>query len=162
LGYFVELRRPPVFNPEKAKALDIPVKFYRTLHAGEAVTLDDGRTITTAMVTDGERNPVKIAYCTDSAPFSLIADFASDADLFICEGMYADDAMRDKMEDKRHMLFSDAAKLARAANVKELWLTHFSPAEVNPKAGLERVRKIFSNTIIPYDGYQKELIKQGQ
>jgi ribonuclease Z len=105
---------------------------------------------------------VKISYCTDSAPFSGIADFAADSDLFVCEGMYADDAMRDKMEDKRHMLFSDAAKLAKAANVKELWLTHFSPAEINPKEGLSRVRKIFANTIVPYDGYTAELIKVGE
>jgi ribonuclease Z len=162
LGYFLELKRPPVFNPEKAKSLDIPLKYYRVLHSGESVTLDDGRVITTEMVTDGSRKPVKISYCTDSAPFASIADFAYESDLFICEGMYADDSMRDKMEDKRHMLFSDAAKLAKQANVKELWLTHFSPAEINPKAGLVNVRKIFENTVIPNDGHHKELIKQGK
>jgi ribonuclease Z len=161
LGYFLELKRPPVFNPEKAKALDIPLKYYRVLHSGESVTLDDERVITTEMVTDGSRKPVKISYCTDSAPFASIADFAYESDLFICEGMYADEAMREKMEDKHHMLFSDAARLAKTANVKELWLTHFSPAEINPKAGLISVRKIFENTIIPIDGYHKELIKQG-
>ncbi|MDR0943020.1 MAG: ribonuclease Z [Ruminococcus sp.] len=161
LGYFLELKRPPVFNPEKAKNLDIPLKFYRVLHSGTSVTLDDGRVITTEMVTDGSRKPVKISYCTDSAPFASIADFAYESDLFVCEGMYADDAMRDSMEDKRHMLFSDAARLAKQANVKELWLTHFSPAEINPKAGLQSVRRIFENTVIPTDGYHKELIKQG-
>jgi ribonuclease Z len=160
LGYFLELKRPPVFNPEKAKNLDIPLKYYRVLHSGESVTLDDGRVITTEMVTDGLRKPVKISYCTDSAPFASIADFAYESDLFICEGMYADEAMREKMEDKHHMLFSDAAKLAKQANVKELWLTHFSPAEINPKAGLPGVRRIFENTVIPTDGYHKELIKQ--
>jgi ribonuclease Z len=162
LGYFAEYKRRPIFSPEKAAALAVPVKFFRTLHEGGSVTLEDGRIITTDMVTDGARKSVKISYCTDSAPFASIADFAADSDLFVCEGMYTDDAMREKMEDKRHMLFSDAAKLARSANVRELWLTHFSPAEVNPKEGLARVRKIFANTIVPYDGYTAELIKVGE
>jgi ribonuclease Z len=158
LGYFAEFKRRPVFNPDKARALDVPLKCYRLLHGGESVTLDDGRIITTDMVTDGDRETVKISYCTDSAPFSQIADFANNSDLFVCEGMYADDAMRDKMEDKRHMLFSDAAKLAKAAEAKELWLTHFSPAELHPKNGLDSVQKIFPNTIVPYDGYRKTLL----
>lgn len=159
LGYFIELKRPPVFNPTKAKELEVPLELYRTLHSGETVTLPDGRVITTSMVTDGNRKPVKIGYSTDSAPFMQIADFAHEADLFICEGMYADDAMRERMEDKKHMLFSDAARLAKAANVKELWLTHFSPAELNPKDGLPNVRRLFANTVIPFDGYRKTLIK---
>jgi ribonuclease Z len=66
--------------------------------------------------------------------------------------------MKSKMLDKHHMLFSDAAKLAAAAEVRELWLTHFSPALVNPKENLSQIQKIFPETIIPYDGYSKTLL----
>jgi ribonuclease Z len=158
LGYFAEFRRKPVFNPEKAKALDVPLAFYRKLHSGEAVTLDDGREITTEMVTDGKRKTVKISYCTDTLPFDMIADFAYGSDLFVCEGMYGDDEMADKMEDKHHMLFSDAAKLAAKAEVRELWLTHFSPALVRPKDEIGAAKRYFENVIVPGDGYSKTVI----
>ncbi|MDR0946708.1 MAG: ribonuclease Z [Ruminococcus sp.] len=157
-GYFAEFKRKPIFNPKKAEALGVPLKFYRVLHSGESVTLENGETITTQMVTDGKRDSVKISYVTDTLPFSAIADFAYGSDLFICEGMYADDEMKSKMQDKHHMLFSDAAKLAKEAEVKELWLTHFSPALVNPKENILEIKKIFENTVIPYDGYSKTLL----
>jgi ribonuclease Z len=158
LGYFAEFRRKPVFNPEKAKELGVPLPFYRVLHSGEAVTLDDGRIITTEMVTDGKRKTVKISYCTDSLPFDLIADFAYASDLFVCEGMYGDDTMADKMEDKHHMLFSDAARLAAKAGVSELWLTHFSPALIRPKDEIGAAKRYFENVIVPTDGYTKTII----
>jgi ribonuclease Z len=158
LGYFAEFRRKPVFNPEKAKELGVPLAFYRVLHSGEAVTLDDGRIITTEMVTDGKRKSAKISYCTDTLPFDSIADFAYGSDLFVCEGMYGDDTMADKMEDKHHMLFSDAARLAAKAEVSELWLTHFSPALLRPKDEIGAAKKYFENVIVPTDGYTKTII----
>jgi ribonuclease Z len=158
LGYFAEFRRKPVFNPEKAKELGVPLPFYRVLHSGEAVTLSDGRVITTDMVTDGKRKTVKISYCTDTLPFDTIADFAYGSDLFVCEGMYGDDSMADKMEDKHHMLFSDAAKLAAKAEVAELWLTHFSPALIRPKDEIGAAKRYFENVIVPGDGHTKTII----
>ena len=41
------------------------------------------------------------------------------------------------------MTFYEAAKLAKAAKVKELWLTHYSPSLNHPEEYMEEVRKIF-------------------
>lgn len=157
LGYRIDYKRKPVFNPLKAGRLNIPKTFYHTLHSGNAVTLDDGRVIEPCMVLDGERPPVRICYCTDTLPVDAMADFAHGADLLISEGMHEDEALRDKMTEKKHMLFSDSARIAKAADVKRLWLTHFSPALIDPQENIENTRKIFANTDAAYDGIRVNL-----
>jgi ribonuclease Z len=55
------------------------------------------------------------------------------------------------------MLFSEAAKLAKEGNVKELWLTHFSPSLIQPEEFLKNASNIFSNTKIGEDRMKLEL-----
>jgi ribonuclease Z len=151
-GYRISLNRKPIFNPTKAAALSIPKSLYKTLHAGGQVRLDDGRQIVPEMVLDGEREPISVCYMTDSVAVNTMADFARGADLLICEGMYGDEDMHEKMEEKGHMVFSDSARVAQSAGVKALWLTHFSPAVKDPAAYIESAVQIFPNTIVGYDG----------
>jgi ribonuclease Z len=152
LGYRIELFRLPVFNPQKAAALEIPVRMYKVLHAGESVTLEDGRTITPQQVLDGARKSISVCYMTDTLFFPAMADFAHGVDLLIAEGMYYDEEMRDKIEEKNHMLFSDSAKLAAKAGAKRLWLTHYSPALERPWDGAKTAQRIFSQAVAAKDG----------
>jgi ribonuclease Z len=146
LGYRVSLKRKPVFNPEKAARLGIPKTLYKRLHGGQPVKLDDGRRIQPDMVLDGARDPISVCYMTDSTMTDAMANFARDADLLICEGMYGDDKMREKMGEKGHMVFSDSARVAKAAGAKQLWLTHYSPAMKQPQDYYEAVKSIFPET----------------
>ena len=157
LGYRVSLKRKPIFNPEKAALLDIPKNQYKRLHAGEALKLEDGRVITPDMVLDGERPPLSVCYMTDSTPTDAMPSFAHSADLLVCEGMYGDDDMRDKMLEKGHMLFSDSARIAHKAGVKKLWLTHYSPALKDPQEYQESIQAVFPNAVLGYDGIKTTL-----
>jgi ribonuclease Z len=56
------------------------------------------------------------------------------------------------------MTFYEAATLASKANVKELWLTHYSPSLVRPEEFMEDVRKIFPNAKAGKDGKTVELV----
>jgi ribonuclease Z len=152
MGYSVTVKRKPIFCPQKAEELKIPKPLYKTLHAGHIVKLDDGRIIEPEMVLDGERNPIKVCYCTDTLPVDTMINFARGADLFICEGMYGDDGLHGKMEEKGHMVFSDSARIAKEADVKQLWLTHYSPALSDPEQYLQNAQKIFPQTAAAYDG----------
>ena len=49
------------------------------------------------------------------------------------------------------MTFYEAANMAKEAEVKELWLTHYSPSLVRPQEYEKQVREIFPNTVIPKD-----------
>jgi ribonuclease Z len=79
-------------------------------------------------------------------------DFVQGADLLISEGMYGDEALQMKMEEKGHMLFTDSARLAMEAHAKRLWLTHYSPAFMDPETYLENARRIFPDTEAAKDG----------
>lgn len=156
LGYSFRLDRKPVFNPQKAEDLGVDVHYWRQLHSGESVIID-GREITTDMVTDDARAPIKITYMTDTVAFDEMAEFAKDSDLLVCEGMYGEDDMIDKAREKGHMVFSQSADIAARSGSKELWLTHYSPSLPNPKAYEKQVRAQFDNTVISKDGQKKSL-----
>jgi len=155
VGYSLELKLKPHFNPEKARQLNIPVNFWKTLHGGESVKVMD-KTITPDMVLGEERTPIKISYVTDTRPVDWINKIVRNSDLFICEGMYGDDEQKEKTSEKMHMIFSEAAEIARDSNVKELWLTHFSPAMPNPGEYIKFAKVIFPNTHIGIDLMHKE------
>lgn len=157
LGYRLEFRKKPEFQPEQAKALNIPVQFWKSLHSGETVTLPDGRVMQPAQVTGRERPPVRIVCTTDTLPFADIAAFAAEADLFVCEGMYGDPDKKQSMNSKRHMLMQDACRLAAEAKAKRLWLTHYSPAEHSPEQYRDGLTEIFPDVTISRDGEHTEL-----
>lgn len=156
LGYSLIENRNPVFNPQKAKKLNIPVKLWKKLHNGESINID-GKAYTQNDVCDEERKPLKITYVTDTLYFDGIGKFAENSDLLICEGMYGSDDYLDKMKEKHHMVFSQAANIAKISNSHELWLTHYSPALNNPDDYEKSVKSIFENTLISFDGMKKTL-----
>ena len=81
----------------------------------------------------------------------------TNADLFICEGTYGDDADIEKAIKNKHMTFREAALLAKEGKCKEMLLTHFSPSMIEPKEYEENAKSIFENTIIGEDRMKKEL-----
>ncbi len=149
-GYALEIPRKGKFDLEKAKALGIPIPLWSQLQKGNVVQ-DGENEYTPDMVMGEVRKGLKVAYCTDTRPVQNIIDYAQGADLFICEGMYGEKAEQTNAVQYKHMTFEEAATLAKKAEVKELWLTHFSPALVYPKEFLPAARKIFKNTKVGKD-----------
>lgn len=141
-GYSQIIRRAGRFDVERAKENQVPMKVWSRLQKGEPVE-EEGRVFTPDLVLGPPRKGLKVTYCTDSRPLPDIAEHARGADLFICEGMYGDEQMRDKACEKRHMMFREAAGLAREAGVGELWLTHYSPSLIRPDEYMDEVREIF-------------------
>lgn len=156
-AYSFRIRRQGVFFPERAQELDIPLKLWKRLQTGESVTLPDGRTIWPDMVLGPERKGIKLSYCTDSRPTSALRRLFTNSDLLICEGMYGDDAERDNARVKKHMVFSEAAKLAAESGSSELWLTHFSPSMPNPSEYIGAARRVFANAYTARDLQMKTL-----
>lgn len=155
-GYNLVIDRIGKFDVERAKAANIPMKFWNPLQKGETV-VDGAITYSPDMVLGEARKGLKVSYCTDSRPVENIVTYAKGADIFICEGMYGDREEADKAREKKHMAFWEAAKLAKDAEVSELWLTHFSPALVKPKQYEHVAKKIFPNTHIAKDRYSRTL-----
>lgn len=156
-GWRIEVARKPVFSPEKAGLLRIPQQFYRALHAGEAVTLEDGRLILPEQVLDGARRPIAVSFSTDTRPVAAVEELGRDAGLMIAEGLYGEDAAADKAHERGHMVFGEAARLARRAGAERLWLTHFSPSLTDPQSAEPFAQARFPGAAAAYDGIRIEL-----
>lgn len=155
-GYTLEIDRAGKFQVEQAKFHDIPMQLWSRLQKGEVIE-QDGRVFTPDMVLGAPRKGIKLTYCTDTRPTKSIVDNAAGSDLFICEGMYGEPGKEAKAQEYKHMTFKEAARLAKDANVKELWLTHFSPSLVRPEEFMDGVRKIFPNAHAGKDRKSVEL-----
>ena len=141
-GYNLIVERAGRFQVERAKALGLPVQLWNPLQKGNVVEFE-GKTYTPDMVLGPARKGLKVTYCTDTRPVPTIVEHAKKADLFICEGMYGEPEMVSKAKENRHMMFTEAAQLAKEAEASELWLTHYSPSLIRPDDFMEPVRKIF-------------------
>ena len=155
-GYTLEIKRQGRFDVERARRQEIPQKFWSRLQKGEII-VDGDRVLTPEMVLGPQRKGIKLTYCTDTRPVPIIAECAKHADLFICEGMYAEKEKEAKAKQYKHMTFYEAAKIASAAEVSEMWLTHFSPSLVHAENYMGAVQRIFSNAQLGKDGRSVEL-----
>ena len=155
-GYTLEIKRQGRFDVERARGQEIPQKFWSRLQKGE--TIEDGdRVLTPEMVLGPQRKGIKLTYCTDTRPVPIIAECAKHADLFICEGMYAEKEKEAKARQYKHMTFYEAADLAKRAEVTEMWLTHYSPSLTRAESYMDEVHKIFPAASLGKDGRSVEL-----
>jgi len=158
-AYSVELARRGKFDPIRAKELEIPLVIWGKLQKqNEDDIVYNGITYTSDMVLGPPRKGLKLVFCTDTRPVSGLSAFAKDADLFICEGLYGDPDKQEKTAARKHMSFQEAAAVAKAANVGELWLTHFSPAMPDPYNYLANATAVFTNAKIGKDRMAKTLV----
>ena len=156
-GYAVSIPRAGKFDLERAKAQNVPMKAWSRLQKGETVEMD-GAVYTPDMVLGPARRGLKVAYCTDTRPVPVIAEYAEGADLFICEGMYGEDGKEAKAREYKHMTMYEAAALADKAQPEEMWLTHYSPSLTRPEEFMDKVRGIFPRAKAARDGWTKELV----
>jgi ribonuclease Z len=156
LAYSFEIARGGKFDVERAQAQGIPKQLWHVLQKGNAVE-HEGRRLSPDLVLGPPRKGLKVTYCTDARPGETLSGFAAASDLFVCEGMYGDDALLEKAVERKHMIFSEAAEIARDGGCKELWLTHFSPSLRAPEEYAGIARAIFPNTVIGRDLLKKRL-----
>ena len=156
-GYKMEIGRQGRFDVERAKANQIPLKFWNPLQKG-AVIEYEGRTYTPDMVLGGARKGLKGVYTTDTRPTKEIAEHGKEADLLILEGMYGDKDKIDNARANKHMMMQEAAQIAAEAQPKEMWLTHYSPSLIRPEEYLDELRKIFPRVVAARDGRHVSLL----
>lgn len=155
-GYTLEIDRAGKFCVERAIAQEIPKAYWKHLQKGECIELD-GRVYTPDMVLGPKRQGIKLTYCTDTRPTDSLREHAKGSDLLICEGMYGEKEKAAKAVEYKHMTFQEAAKIASAAEVKELWLTHYSPSLTKPEEFMDEVRTIFPQAKAGKDRMTAEL-----
>jgi ribonuclease Z len=155
-SYTLEIKRIGKFSVERAEEQQIPKEFWNRLQKGETIETDR-YSYTPDMVLGPERKGIKVVYATDTRPVPAIAEQAKEADLFICEGMYGEKGKEAKAREYKHMTFYEAAKIAKEAKPKQMWLTHYSPSLIKPDEYMHDVKKIYPASYPGKDGKTIEL-----
>lgn len=87
----------------------------------------------------------KLVYTGDTAWYETLIDFASAADLLVCESSTANAAAA-VAKEKGHLTAGQAGYLAAQAGVKHLVLTHLWP-DMDHKILIEEAREVFDKDI---------------
>ena len=82
--------------------------------------------------------------------------FAEDANVLIHDSTF-DSESKDIAKEYGHSTSDQCAKIAKKANVKQLYLTHISPRYHNYNLLEEDAKKIFKNTIVASDFQEVEV-----
>jgi ribonuclease Z len=154
VGYaLAEHTRLGRFHPERARELGIPEgPLWGRLHRGEAVTLDDGRTVTPADLVGAPRRGRTVVYSGDTRPHLPLIEAARGADLLVHEATFGGDEA-ERARETGHSTAAEAARVAADAGVRRLVLTHISPRYGRDAAELlAEARAVFPETIIARDG----------
>lgn len=126
-GYKFALPRPPRFDPEKAKAMDVPVEHWKKLIAEpDSFVILNGSKIFGRELMGQPRRGISVIFSGDTMPCAAIKEAARDADLLIHDATYGDDSDEGQALTYGHSTFRQAAELAAEAGARRLWLTHFS------------------------------------
>jgi ribonuclease Z len=150
IGYSIEVLRKRKFDIKKAIKNNVPKNIWSKLQANESAE-EGGIHFVPDMVLGDRRKGIKVSYATDTRPISGLIDFIKASDLFVCEGMYGANEEIEKAMQNKHMIFKEAAELAKEGEVKELWLTHFSPSLTDPNEYVKNAEDIFHNVKIGED-----------
>ena len=157
-GFAFEEKSHRPFLPERAEALGVPAgPIRRRLVAGETVALPDGRTVGPEDVLGPTIAGARLIHVGDCGETSDLVPVARGADALVIEATYLD-VEAEMAREFGHLTAAQAARLARDAGVKQLYLTHLS-RRYRERDILEEAQKIFPDTAVARDFDQYKILK---
>jgi len=92
----------------------------------------------------------KITIIADTKYCENAIKLAKNSDILVCESTFSRELIA-KAKEYKHMTTEEAAKIAKYAKAKKLYLTHFSQRYKDTKPLVKEARKIFKNTFSAED-----------
>ena len=146
---FQEKARRP-FLVERAEALGVPAgPIRRDLVAGQPVTLPDGRLIQPEDVLGPLVAGTRLVHVGDCGETSDLLAVARDADALVIESTYIE-VEAAMAREFGHLTAAQAARLAREAGVRQLFLTHIS-RRYRERDVIEEAQAIFPGAVVARD-----------
>lgn len=160
LGYLFEGKARQPFLAEKADALGVPFgPERRSLVAGEAVTLADGRRVTPEEVLGPLERGTKLVLVGDAGRTDDLVEICRDADGLVIESTYLS-TEAEMAKQYSHLTARQAAELAARAGVGKLMLTHIS-RRYREKDVLADAVAVFPNTSVARDFDTFQIKREG-
>lgn len=149
--------RPGRFNKSKALKLGIPEgPLFSRLQKGQTITLPNGKKITPDEILGPSRKGRKIVISGDTKPCEQMISFSQNADVLIHEATF-DSRLQDVALGYGHTTATQAAEIAKKANVEKLFLIHISPRYLDFHILEDEARSVFAHSYVPRDFQEIEV-----
>jgi ribonuclease Z len=148
---FDQVRAPRRVNPEKAIEHGVPAAFYDRLQWGEDYTTKTGAVIKNAWVTNPGVKPLSYAYSADTVFDESLIEKVRGVDLLYHETTYLKD-LEKRAELRFHSTTTQAACIAKGANVGRLLIGHFSSKYDKLDIFEQEACEVFPDTSLALEG----------
>ncbi|SDD15531.1 ribonuclease Z [Niabella drilacis] len=148
---FKEKKKPRRINPEAVKNYQVHYSWFENLQEGRDYEAPDGRIIRNDILTLEAPKGKTYAFCADTKYDESFIPAIQGADMIYHETTYLEN-FKDQAVKRFHATTTQAATLAKKANVKKLLVGHFSSRYDELDAFETETREIFPNTDLALEG----------
>ena len=148
---FAQVKPPRKLNPVKALEFGVPAAFFDRLKQGEDYMTQGGQLIKNDWVTDPGAHPLSYAFAADTVYNETVAEKVYGVDMLYHEATYLKD-LEDRAAARFHCTTTQAAMIAKKANVGKLLVGHFSSKYEKLDLFEQEAREIFPNTELALEG----------
>ncbi|MCG1037014.1 ribonuclease Z [Polaribacter sargassicola] len=124
---------------------------YLNIKAGKDITLPSGEVVANTELTLPPKKPLSFAFCSDTCYKPDIVSIIKDTDLLYHEATFLADR-EDLAKKTKHSTTVEAAKIAKAANVNQLIIGHYSGRYKDINIFKEEAQEVFKNTDLAEPG----------
>ncbi len=144
---FTEKPTPNHIRRDMIDFYQIPICELNRIKNGADYQLPDGTYIPNDRLTIPSDPPRKYAYCSDTVYNRKIIEQIRDVDLLFHEATFAESELA-RAKETLHTTASQAGRIAREAQVKQLLIGHFSARYDEESTLLKEAKSVFPNTIL--------------
>ena len=148
---FKEVKQDRKYLTEIGEKYNVPVDAISHIKKGQDYTDENGNVIKNEELTQDPPKPRKYAYITDTTYLESIIPKIKDADLLYHEATFVHE-LHERAKETFHTTTTQAATIAKKANVKKLIIGHFSAKYKTLEPIIDETRETFPNTELAIEG----------
>lgn len=152
-GFLIKEKQKPRRVDIKSIPFDLSISQIKALKKGESFELKDGTYVENDQYTFPPKKSRSYAYCSDTTYLDSTIDYVRNVDVLYHETTFLH-KLKEKAQNTKHSTSTDAATIARKANVGTLIMGHFSARYKDVQEFETEAKTIFENSQTAVEGVE--------